>query len=84
MVVRPRFRGFVPVSMVRGVGSSLGPSLTSELADARLRLFLLMICEACFSLDHCGARLYTAILRHAVLVMAALATRTVATVLLRG
>ena len=37
----------------------------------------------CFGLDQCQARLYTAILRHAVLVMAALAICAVTTALLR-
>jgi len=38
----------------------------------------------CFGLDQCQARLYTAILRHAVLVMAALAVCAVAAAMLRG
>jgi SRSO17 transposase len=38
----------------------------------------------CFGLDHCQARLYTAIARHAVLVMAALAICAVTAALLRG
>jgi SRSO17 transposase len=38
----------------------------------------------CFGLDQCQARLYTAILRHIVLVMAALAICAVAAALLRG
>ena len=37
----------------------------------------------CFGLDQCQARLYTAVLRHAVLVMAALAICAVTTALLR-
>jgi hypothetical protein len=38
----------------------------------------------CFGLDQCQARLYTAILRHTVLVMAALAVCAVTAALLRG
>jgi hypothetical protein len=38
--------------------------------------------KGCFGLDQCQARLYTAILRHAVLVMAALAIRGVTAALL--
>jgi len=38
----------------------------------------------CFALDQCQARLYTAIARHAVLVMAALAICAITTALLRG
>jgi SRSO17 transposase len=38
----------------------------------------------CFGLDQCQARLYTAILRHVVLVMAALAVCAVTAALLRG
>ena len=37
----------------------------------------------CFGLDQCQARLYTAILRHAVLVMAALAICAVTAALLK-
>jgi len=37
----------------------------------------------CFGLDQCQARLYTAIARHAVLVMAALAICAITTALLR-
>jgi SRSO17 transposase len=39
--------------------------------------------KGCFGLDHCQARLYTAILRHAVLVMAALAICAVTAALLK-
>jgi hypothetical protein len=39
--------------------------------------------KGCFGLDQCQARLYTAILRHAVLVMAALAICAVTAALLR-
>jgi hypothetical protein len=39
--------------------------------------------EDCFGLDQCQARLYTAIARHAVLVMAALAICAVTTALLK-
>jgi hypothetical protein len=40
--------------------------------------------KGCFGLDQCQARLYTAILRHIVLVMAALAVCAVTAALLRG
>ena len=40
--------------------------------------------KGCFGLDQCQARLYTAILRHAVLVMAALAICAVTAAQLRG
>jgi SRSO17 transposase len=39
--------------------------------------------KGCFGLDHCQARLYTAIIRHVVLVMAALAICAVTAALLR-
>jgi len=41
------------------------------------------LAKGCFGLDHCQARLYTAVLRHAVLVMAALAVCAVTAALLR-
>jgi SRSO17 transposase len=41
------------------------------------------LAKGCFGLDQCQARLYTAILRHAVLVMAALAVCAVTAALLR-
>ena len=41
-------------------------------------------CKDCFGLDECQVRLYTAILRHAVLVMAALAICAITAALARG
>jgi hypothetical protein len=84
----------VPEVVIRYVGRAtghweldVGEAVRGPAADSvRARVGdrdLLEYGNDCFGLDQCQARLYTAILRHAVLVMAALAICGVTAVLLK-